>query len=203
MANAARARAARCSPRGVHATSVGALLHEQPDVDRVKAVDVLARDRRRRRRAARRRGPSPSAAATAPGCRRCRRRRSAVRPAPARRRAIGRRRQPERSARQPGLGHGLDLVAHVDLRGRVVAGEHDAEAGRPAGRGREGRHARRQFLANRRRQRGPVESVSRVICLVISADRPPAAVVERLELVGLPEHHQLVAGVDRGVRARG
>ena len=58
---------------------------------------------------------------------------------------------------QAGLTARLLLVAHVDVRGRIVAGQHDGQGGRPAARRRESRRraarARRGWRQRRRCRR--------------------------------------------------
>ena len=90
-------------------------------------------DRSRRTPAARRRRPSRPAAATAPGCRRAPRCDSADRPRAAVRRATRSPAAAPDPRAVPVSAGRLQLAAHVDLRRRVVADEHDAEPRRPPG----------------------------------------------------------------------
>ena len=145
------------TPDGVHGDERRAVLHQPADVDRVKAVDVLVRARSRRTRAARR--PAPIAAGSGdctrmPSCASLRFSRSTTRQQLVERR---RRRQPLEIGAQPGLGRRLQLVADVDLRRRIVADEHDAEARRPPGARGERRDRRADLGANLLRDGRAVE----------------------------------------------
>ena len=138
----ASARTPRAASAGSHractAPAPGPPLHKPTDIVRMKAIDILRRDRSLRSRAARR---SAAAAAIAPGCRR---------PLSS---ALSRAISAESSASlalagrllleasEPGFGRGFGLVADIDLAGRIVADQHRAEAGTDAERSKSGRAA--------------------------------------------------------------
>jgi hypothetical protein len=69
----------------------------------------------------------------------------------------GGRRQPLQVDPQSGVGAGLHLVADVDFGRRILADEHDAEAGRASRPGREGLHRGRRRRTDRRADRRAVK----------------------------------------------
>ena len=130
------ARAARSRPTACTAPGRARPCTSRPTLTGCEAVDVLVGIDRVEHALRRRRGPSPPAAATARGCRRARRCVQPIDQRRAARRAIAVAGSRCEIGPQPGLAAGLQLVADVDLRRRVVADQHDAEPRRPARRAR-------------------------------------------------------------------
>ena len=127
-------------PYGVHGPQRRPLQHQAADVVRVEAVDVLA-------------GIDAlgdallvdvlRAAAAGPGCRARRGRRSACRSAPADRPPVSRREVVRERAHAGRFGR-APLVADVDLRGGVLADQHDGESRLRASARRRGPRRRRR-----------------------------------------------------------
>ena len=121
-----RTRSSSITPSGVHGTMPGLALLEQAGVHRRQPVDVLERVDQR---ASSRRRRSAAAPAAGAGCRGPSRRRSATSISSATSSCGVSAGSSWWNERMPGLLGRLALVAHVDVRRRVVADEDRRQAG--------------------------------------------------------------------------